>query len=47
MRHFSDVKLIQQARIEAQSLFEFDPKLEKFPVLKNALEKMGQEVHLE
>ncbi len=47
MRHLSDVKLIQQARIEAQSLFEFDPKLEKFPVLKETLEKFDKEIHLE
>jgi len=47
MQHLSDVKLIQQARIEAQSLFEFDPKLEKFPVLKQTLEKFDEEVHLE
>jgi ATP-dependent DNA helicase RecG len=47
MQHFSDVKLIQQARIEAQSLFEFDPKLEKFPELKQALEKFDKDVHLE
>ena len=47
MQHLSDVKLIQQARIEAQSLFEFDPKLEKFPVLKETLKKFDKEIHLE
>ena len=47
MQHLSDVKLIQQARIEAQSLLEFDPKLEKFPVLKDTLEKFDSEIHLE
>jgi ATP-dependent DNA helicase RecG len=47
MQHLSDVKLIQQARIEAQSLFEFDPKLENFPILKNKLEKYDKEAHLE
>jgi ATP-dependent DNA helicase RecG len=47
MQHLSDVKLIQQARIEAQSLFEFDPKLEKFPVLKNTLDKFDKEIHFE
>ena len=45
--HLSDVKLIQQARIEAQSLYEFDPKLEKFPILKNNLEKFDKNIHLE
>ncbi len=47
MSHLSDIKLIQQARLEAQSLFEFDPKLEKFPVLKETLARFDQEVHLE
>ena len=47
MQHLSDVKLIQQARIEAQSLFEFDPKLKQFPVLKIALDKFDKEIHLE
>jgi ATP-dependent DNA helicase RecG len=47
MKHLSDVKLIQQARIEAQSLFEFDPKLENFPILKKTLAKFDQKIHLE
>ena len=47
MQYLGDIKLIQQARLEAQSVFALDPKLEKFPVLKEALEKMDQEVHLE
>ncbi len=47
MQYLGDVKLIQQARLEAQSLFEFDPKLEKFPDLKQALEKFDKEIHLE
>lgn len=47
MQHLSDVKLIQQARLEAQSLFEFDPKLEQFPLLKNTLNKFDQEIYLE
>jgi ATP-dependent DNA helicase RecG len=47
MQYLGDIKLIQQARLEAQSVFVLDPKLEKFPVLQEALEKMDQEVHLE
>jgi ATP-dependent DNA helicase RecG len=47
MEHLGDVKLIQQARLEAQSVFSLDPKLEKFPVLQEILEKMDREVHLE
>jgi ATP-dependent DNA helicase RecG len=47
MKYLGDVKLIQQARLEAQSVFTLDPKLEKFPELKNALQKFDQEAHLE
>jgi ATP-dependent DNA helicase RecG len=47
MQYLGDIKLIQQARLEAQSVFALDPKLEKFPILKETLEKMDQEVHLE
>jgi len=47
MKYLGDVKLIQQARLEAQSVFALDPNLEKFPVLKNALERFDKEVHLE
>ena len=47
MQYLGDIKLIQQARLEAQSVFALDPKLEKFPVLKETLEKMDREVHLE
>jgi ATP-dependent DNA helicase RecG len=47
MQYLGDIKLIQQARIEAQSVFALDPKLEKFPVLKNTLEEMDKGVHLE
>jgi len=47
MRHLSDVKLIQQARIEAQSLFEFDPSLDRFPYLRNTLNNFDENIHLE
>jgi ATP-dependent DNA helicase RecG len=47
MQYLGDIKLIQQARLEAQSVFALDPKLEKFPALKEALEQMDQEMHLE
>ena len=47
MQYLGDIKLIQQARLEAQSVFALDPKLEKFPILRETLEKMDQEVHLE
>lgn len=47
MQYLGDIKLIQQARLEAQSLFEFDPKLKQFPILKQALDKFNKEIHLE
>jgi ATP-dependent DNA helicase RecG len=47
MQYLGDIKLIQQARLEAQSVFALDPKLEKFPALKKTLEKMDKDVHLE
>jgi ATP-dependent DNA helicase RecG len=47
MQYLGNIKLIQQARIEAQSLFEFDPKLEQFPVLRETLEAKDREMHLE
>jgi len=47
MQYLGNVKLISEARLEAQSVFALDPKLEKFPALKETLEKMDQEVHLE
>lgn len=47
MQYLGNIKLIQQARLEAQSVFALDPKLEKFPVLKTALEEMEKDVHLE
>ncbi|MCX6763068.1 MAG: ATP-dependent DNA helicase RecG [Candidatus Moranbacteria bacterium] len=47
MQYLGDIKLIEQARLEAQAVFTLDPKLEKFPVLRETLKKMDQEVHLE
>jgi len=47
MQYLGNIKLIQQARIEAQSVFALDPKLEKFPALKEALEEMDKNIHLE
>lgn len=47
MKYLSDVKLIQQARIEAQSLFEFDPQLKQFPALRETLNKLDKYIHLE
>ncbi|MCX6766558.1 MAG: ATP-dependent DNA helicase RecG [Candidatus Moranbacteria bacterium] len=47
MQYLGDIKLIEQARLEAQSVFALDPKLEKFPVLKEALEKIDKDIHLE
>lgn len=47
MENLANVKLIQIAREEAQNLLKSDPELKKYPALKGALQKFGQEVHLE
>jgi ATP-dependent DNA helicase RecG len=47
MKYLGDVKMIQQSRLEAQSVFALDPQLEKFPVLKSALEIFDKDAHME
>ncbi|MFO7807167.1 MAG: ATP-dependent DNA helicase RecG [Candidatus Moraniibacteriota bacterium] len=47
MESLSDVKAIQQARIQAQRILYFDPELTKFPLLKNQLQKINQNMHWE
>jgi ATP-dependent DNA helicase RecG len=47
MESLSDVKTIEQAKIEAQRILNFDPDLKKFPALKTELEKMNTVVHNE
>lgn len=47
MENIANVKLIQIAREEAQNLLKSDQELEKYPLLKEALKKFEQEVHLE
>jgi ATP-dependent DNA helicase RecG len=47
MESLSDVKTIQQARIEAQRVLNFDPRLKKLPALQAELEKMDAILHNE
>jgi ATP-dependent DNA helicase RecG len=47
MESLADVKSIQQAKIEAQRILYFDPKLEKFPLLKKQVERLHQNMHWE
>jgi ATP-dependent DNA helicase RecG len=47
MESLSDVKTIQQAKIEAQRIINFDPKLKKLPALQAELKKMDTLLHNE
>ncbi len=47
MESLSDVKSIQQAKIEAQRILYFDSQLKKFPLLKKQVEKLHQNMHWE
>ncbi|HLM84022.1 MAG TPA: helicase-related protein, partial [Candidatus Bathyarchaeia archaeon] len=47
MQSLSDIKLIREARLEAQSVLALDPKLEKFPILRDTLKKMDKDIHFE
>ncbi len=47
MECLSDVKTIQEAKIEAQRIVNFDPALKKLPALKNELNKMETMIHNE
>jgi ATP-dependent DNA helicase RecG len=47
MESLSDVKLIQSARIYAQSLLKYDPNLKKFPLLKEKSDLLSEKIHFE
>ncbi len=47
MESLSDVKLIQSARLYAQSLLSFDSDLKKFPLLKNKSDLLSKKIHFE
>lgn len=47
MESLSDVKLIQSARVYAQSLLEYDPELKKFPLLKEKSDFLSEQIHFE
>jgi len=47
MESLSDVKTIEQAKIEAQRVIAFDPELEKLPLVKKEVEKLGSVTHWE
>ncbi len=47
MESLSDLKLIQQARQEAQKIIAIDPSLKKFPLLKKQVDKLESNVHWE
>ncbi len=47
MEHLSNLKLIKFARAEAKNILDVDPQLKKHPLLKDALKKFQEKVHLE
>jgi ATP-dependent DNA helicase RecG len=47
MENLTNIKLIQIAREEAQNLLASDPELKKHLLLKDALQKFDEKVHLE
>ena len=47
MESLSDVKLIQSARIYAQSILEYDPEMKKLPLLKEKSAVLADQIHLE
>jgi ATP-dependent DNA helicase RecG len=47
MENLTNIKLISIAREEAQTLLISDPELKKHPLLKDALKKFDEKVHLE
>jgi ATP-dependent DNA helicase RecG len=47
MESLSDIKLIQSARVYAQSLLKYDPNLKKFPLLKEKSDLLSEKIHFE
>jgi ATP-dependent DNA helicase RecG len=47
MESLADVKTIEAARLEAQRILAFDPKLEKFPLLAKNVQHLGAITHWE
>lgn len=47
MESITNIKLIQISREEAQTLLQSDTELKKHPLLKDALQKFDEKVHLE
>jgi ATP-dependent DNA helicase RecG len=47
MESLSDIRLIQEARLEAQRLLSSDPLLNNFPLLKKTITKLESTVHWE
>lgn len=47
MESLKDVKAIEQARLEAERVLTFNPKLDKFPLLKDQVDALSKSLHLE
>lgn len=47
MENLANVRLIKIAREEAQTILQTDPELDRLPLLKNALQRFDEKIHLE
>ncbi len=47
MEALSNIKAIQQTRLEAQRILAFDPQLKQFPLLKDRLAELERTAHFE
>lgn len=47
MENLANVRLIEIAREEAQAILRSDPELNRLPLLKNALQRFNEKIHLE
>jgi len=47
MEHLANVKLIKFARLEAQNILASDPELKKHSVIRSALQKFQEKIHME
>lgn len=47
MENLTNIKLVKYAQLEAKTILAQDPKLKKHPVLRDALQKFTEKIHLE
>jgi len=47
MENIANIKLVQIAREEAENILKADSQLKKHPLLRDALKKFQEKIHLE